>query len=122
MNNEEVVAYAKVADGAGPHYSDGEIIEASTFEFTDRELGDKWRQIELVRRQDAELFIAKERSRKYDEGRQSKEEEMNKYSMRIDGHIIIEAENKQEAIHWIEDHGKHGKSELYMPVKELDTE
>jgi hypothetical protein len=43
----EAVAYAKVADGDGPHYSDGEIIEASTFEFTDRDLGDKWRQVEL---------------------------------------------------------------------------
>jgi hypothetical protein len=40
--------------------------------------------------------------------------------MRIDGHIIIEAENKQEAIQWIEDHGKDGKSELYMPVEEAE--
>jgi len=76
----EVVAYAKVADGDGPVYSDGEIIEASTFEFTDRELGDKWRQVELVRREDAEAEIAEERSKKYDkgffEGRQSREEEI----------------------------------------------
>jgi len=45
---------------------------------------------------------------------------MTKYSMRIDGRITIEAESKEEAIQWIEDHGKHGKSELYMPVKEVD--
>jgi hypothetical protein len=40
--------------------------------------------------------------------------------MRIDGRITIEAESKEEAIEWIEEHGQYGKSELYMPVKEVE--
>lgn len=44
---------------------------------------------------------------------------MPKYSMLIDGRITIEAESKEEAEEWIEEHGQYGKSELYMPIQEV---
>jgi len=56
-----------VANEDGPHYSDGEISEVSTFQFTEKELEDDWRQEDLVKLQDAEDAIQKARQQERQE-------------------------------------------------------